>query len=226
MGNFVSYENAETLMQGVANRIAELDGAYILRGSVTFANLPAVLTKTMVGYVYNVKDDFETTSNFLEGAGKKYSGGTNVVVADASTYSLVTPVGSEDPSNEGWYVLDNDDYVLTEDTTVESGTDYYAFVESFVFDVNSTFVDVAGIYDAIDDVASMIADEFDKTQAYAIGDVVFYERGLYRFKAAHTANDDWDVAEVDATTVEELIADAEPDSLTVAQVNALLALLD
>ena len=41
------------------------------------------------------------------------------------TYTEVTPVGTENPSEEGWYVLDGSDYVLTTDETVQSGTTYY-----------------------------------------------------------------------------------------------------
>lgn len=52
-------------------------GGYIPAGSVTFANLPA-LADTRYGFVYNIKDDFITTSDFVEGPGKAYSAGTNV----------------------------------------------------------------------------------------------------------------------------------------------------
>lgn len=82
MANFVSYENATTLMTDIGNKIKALSGAYILRGSVTFANLPETLTKAMTGYVYNVTTEFTTDARFIEGAGKKYSAGTNVAVAN------------------------------------------------------------------------------------------------------------------------------------------------
>ena len=44
---------------------------------------------------------------------------------DAPTYTKVSPVGSENPRNEGWYVLVGDRYVLTTDTVVDSNVDYY-----------------------------------------------------------------------------------------------------
>lgn len=93
------------------------------------------------------------------------------------------------------------------------------------FNVGAGFIDTTAIFDGIEDTQAMIAAEFDETAAYEIGDVVRYEGALYRFKAAHAAGA-WDVTEVDATTVDALIEAAEPDSLTTAQVNALLALLD
>lgn len=42
------------------------------------------------------------------------------------TYTAVTPAGTENPAEEGWYVLVNGEYVLTEDTEVKSGTTYYS----------------------------------------------------------------------------------------------------
>lgn len=41
------------------------------------------------------------------------------------TYTKVTPVGNENPVEEGWYVLVGDMYRLTDDTTVDSNVNYY-----------------------------------------------------------------------------------------------------
>ena len=41
------------------------------------------------------------------------------------TYTAATPVGTENPVNEGWYVLDGNRYVLSTDTTVDSNKTYY-----------------------------------------------------------------------------------------------------
>ena len=71
----------------------------------------------------------------------------------------------------------------------------------------------------------MIAGTFDSTQPYTAGDVVIYEGALYKFNTDHAAGA-WDSTEVDSTTVTALVTAAEPDSLTTAQINALLALLD
>lgn len=186
MANFIDYSNATELFGAVGTKLNALSGAYVVRPACTFANLPSVLTAAMTGYVYNVTTDFTTDSRFVEGIGKKYSAGTNVVVVNEG--DSTTPV--------------------------------------MKFDVISSFVDVDEINDRIDDVREMISDaEFDSTSAYAIGDIVTYGDGLYKFKAAHTANTDWSSSEVDAITVIDLINAAEPDSLTTDQMNALLALL-
>jgi len=62
---------------------AEVDGkissVYKPGGSVTFANLPTA-DEAHLGLVYNVTNGFTTTDGFLEGAGKKHTAGTNVVV--------------------------------------------------------------------------------------------------------------------------------------------------
>ena len=61
---------------------AAVAGAYKAKGSVAFASLPELASAT-IGDVYNVTDQFSTTENFMEGAGKTYSAGTNVVCVDA-----------------------------------------------------------------------------------------------------------------------------------------------
>lgn len=45
------------------------------------------------------------------------------------TYTAVTPAGSENPSEEGWYVLVGDVYRLTGDTSVDSNVTYYERTE-------------------------------------------------------------------------------------------------
>lgn len=186
MTNFVSYANATDLMTEIGNKLATKadQGAYIFRGSVTFANLPATLTKSMTGYTYNVTDGFTTTADFIEGAGKTYPAGTDVTVAN---------VGTDLSPDMKW-------------------------------NVDGSFYNMQLIEDRIDDTQDMIAPAFDATAAYAIGDIVTYQDGLYKFKAAHVAGA-WDATEVDSATVKDLLAAMEPDSLTSAQVQALIALL-
>lgn len=226
--NFVSYANAQEIMTVIGQKFSALGGAYVAKGSVAFASLPAVRTADMVGFVYNVTDAFETTADFIEGAGKKYPAGTNVVIVDASTvsYNEVTPVGTENPSEEGWYELVSDEYVLSADTEVDTGKTYYEKVTtaSYKFDVLGNFIDVDAIETRIDDVAKMITGFFDNTTPYVTGDIVIYEDDLYKFKTDHAAGD-WDATEVDQITVIDLINAAEPDPLTTEQVNNLIGLL-
>ena len=109
------------------NKIASV---YSYKGSVAFATLTnAMLIAANVGNVYNITDDFTTTADFVEGAGKKHTAGTNVSIAETVApiygessdtsvdaektyyisrnggYATVTPAGTETPSEEGWYEM-------------------------------------------------------------------------------------------------------------------------
>lgn len=77
---------------------------YTPGGSLTFENLP-VLSGSVLGYVYNVTNDFVTTSDFVEGAGKHCPAGTNVAVV--ATGTSVSPVYKFDAS---MVMIDLDDY--------------------------------------------------------------------------------------------------------------------
>lgn len=225
MSNFVSYSNAQALMAAIGDKFEKL-GCYKFKGSVAFASLPATVVSTMDGWVYNINEDFETDARFVEGAGKKYDAGANVAVADLSTYAAVTPAGTEDPSEEGWYELVDGKYVPTKDTEVASGKTYYAKTDNYKYDVLGEFIDIDAIMDEIDKVADMIIKtSFDESQAYEIGDITKYQRGLYRFTSAHTADDPWDPTEVEVIDIMELIEEAEPEALTQAQIDELIALL-
>ena len=45
-------------------------------------------------------------------------------------YTAVTPAGTENPKNEGWYVLSGDRYILTTDTEVDTNKTYYERTEA------------------------------------------------------------------------------------------------
>lgn|GEM_PF-5700688 len=115
------------LREEVSNKITSV---YKAAGSLPFASLTsALLVKANQGNVYNITDAFTTTADFTEGAGKKYTAGTNVAVVESMTavfsvsadstvdaektyyvnqnggYSVVTPAGNEDPATEGWYEM-------------------------------------------------------------------------------------------------------------------------
>lgn len=226
--NFVSYANATEIVGKIGTKLDALTGALVYRGTVTFSNLPSTLTKAMAGYTYNVSNEFTTDIRFVEGAGKKFPAGTDVAIADLSTYDEVTPVGSENPKTAGWYEYNSTTgrYFPTEDEVVDNEKTYYQYNEVLKFNVGAGFIDVDTINTRINNVRDMITENaFDTATAYSIGDIVSYEDGLYKFKSAHVAGA-WDANEVDEIDVLSLVSSAEPDSLTTAQINALLALLD
>lgn len=63
---------------------AKISSTYKAAGSITFESLPE-LSAIEEGKVYNISNEFTTTENFVEGAGKKYPIGTNVVCIDIGT---------------------------------------------------------------------------------------------------------------------------------------------
>ena len=81
----------QTEAQVTAAIHAKVSSAYKAGGSVAFADLPE-LTEANLGLVVNVAEPFTTTEDFVEGAGEKHPGGTNVVVAkvgDSCKYDVL-----------------------------------------------------------------------------------------------------------------------------------------
>lgn len=74
----------QTASQVKAAINSALTGVYTPRGSIHFADLPQPQEGNK-GYVYNVMNDFTTTSAFLEGEGRAYSAGTNVACVYAGS---------------------------------------------------------------------------------------------------------------------------------------------
>ena len=207
--NFVDFNQAKALANKVAQRLNEQSAGLIFKGSKTFATLPSTLTQAMAGYVYNMSESFTTDSRFVEGSGKDYPAGTNVAVADCSTYeAVVDPSG--DPSSQGWYELVNNKYVLSTDTEVNPSKTYYVGTISMKFDVASGFIDVESINDRIDDVRDDVAEQFSTSETYKAGDIVMHNDLLYKFKTDHSAGA-WNSAEVDATNIAGEIVPTEID---------------
>ncbi len=197
--NFVDFDQAKALANKIAQRFNEQSAGLIFKGSKTFATLPSTLTQAMAGYFYNMSESFTTDSRFVEGSGKTYPAGTNVSVADCSTYeAVVDPSG--DPSSQDWYELVNNKYVLSTDTEVDPSKTYYVGTISMKFDVASGFIDVESINDRIDDVRDDVAEQFSTSETYKAGDIVMHNDLLYKFKTDHSAGA-WNSAEVDATNI-------------------------
>ena len=138
LNDLVNVKQLKKSAQKAADKAAALEekinntltGVYKAKGSLAFASLTsALLVGANLGNVYNITDDFVTTADFLEGAGKKHTAGTNVAIVEATAavytassdtsvdagktyyvsrnggYAVVTPAGNEDPSDEGWFEL-------------------------------------------------------------------------------------------------------------------------
>ena len=81
--NDSGFQTSAQVTSAINSKIASV---YKPGGSVVFASLPT-LSASVLGKVYNVTDAFTTTADFMDGSGKKYPAGTNVVVVDAGSGS-------------------------------------------------------------------------------------------------------------------------------------------
>ena len=65
---------------------AKMSSVYKVKGTLASSGLLAtLLVAANEGNVYNISDSFTTTADFVEGAGKVHSAGTNVVIVNAGT---------------------------------------------------------------------------------------------------------------------------------------------
>lgn len=94
---------------------AKLSSTYKPGGSVAFASLPAANAEHL-GMVYNITNAFTTTASFMEGAGKSYPAGTNVVVvANESSFRYDALAGFVDLS--GYVTKENGKGLSSNDFT-------------------------------------------------------------------------------------------------------------
>lgn len=101
-------------------------------GTKNYFEATKVMKWSLLGGIFNLEDrylEFGDTmpSNPEQDRVFLYIGDTTY------TYTAVTPDASDDPSAKGWYEKNiNDEYVLTTDTTVDSGKTYYEKEEQYV----------------------------------------------------------------------------------------------
>lgn len=74
----------DSLIQEIDKR---LEGAMSPRATITFAELNS--QKKVNGYMYNIKDDFYSTEEFVDGGGHYYSAGTNVYYTSSGLWDCL-----------------------------------------------------------------------------------------------------------------------------------------
>lgn len=117
-------------------------------GSIFFSELPE-LSDSILGNVYNIKDDFTTTADFYEGAGHEYPAGTNVSIVQAEdiTYQPEEVESGDNPHELGLYEYDSqtDTYFLTLDSSPISGKTYYLMIQTinYYYDVMAATIDTS-----------------------------------------------------------------------------------
>ena len=126
--------SVKTLLKNIDNKIST---AYIASGSSTFTNLPTP-SKDLLGCVYNVTDSFTTNSSFLEGTGKTYPAGTNVVIVlNSGSYLYDVLAGFIDLSS---YRLKTD----TTDSITEGSTNLYFTNARALSATSGTYLPISG----------------------------------------------------------------------------------
>ena len=129
----------------------QIGSVYKPGGSKPASFFAAAPTAAQLGYVYNATEDFTTTANFLEGANIDYTAGVDVaVVVGDPVYTAVTPAGTENPSEVGWYVENAGVYSAAADTTVQAGVTYYTKADSYLWNVLGGFIDQTQFASATD----------------------------------------------------------------------------
>lgn len=189
-------QSAESALRDYVDE--KISTAYKPSGSIYFVDLPP-LERSRVGNVYDIKDDFTTTADFLEGAGKHYNAGQNVAIVVVDAYIEVDPVGTENPYEEGWLEYNGEEYVLSEDTTVDSEKTYYRVGEVYKYDVMSEFINLSD-YVQKTDYASTSEAGIAKVDGTTI---TIDSDGVIHSANSELTNFCGTVAEWDALTIEQ-----------------------
>lgn len=101
----------DATLKGAANGVAELDS----NGKVPSTQLPSYVDDVIEGYLKAADGKFYETKTI--------------------SYDAVTPVGNENPQEEGWYEFDGLDYNPTTDTEIVSGKTYYEKVTTYTTEI-------------------------------------------------------------------------------------------
>ena len=77
----------EAALAELLGKIQALPSSIVPKGTKAFAGLDPTtdLVAANVGFMYNISDAFETTADFVEGAGHAIPAGANVYIANPST---------------------------------------------------------------------------------------------------------------------------------------------
>jgi len=87
-------------------------------------------------YLYNILSDYSVEIMPVFDCGYDEVVSLYAFRVDDEVYGEVTPVGTENPYEEGWYIYDGNAYVLTTDTSVQLGTTYYILGGAVAFKFN------------------------------------------------------------------------------------------
>lgn len=105
---------------------AAISSTYKAAGSAASVAALGTLDAAHEGFVYNMSSAFTTTSDFVEGSGKKHPAGTNVAIvnvgtASSASYKYDCLAGMVDTSDYDSHIADTDIHVTAAQKTAWSG---------------------------------------------------------------------------------------------------------
>ena len=156
---YLDYAGLQRLVDNINKKYAPIQAVRFVSTVEDIASLPALNT-VKAGWMYNIKTGGLTTDDFVEGAGHIVADGENIGAVELLT-GVYTPVASpaatddpkalewyevdainyvdvtadlksgDDPAALGLYEFNGTDYVLTADTSIASGKNYFEQVITY-----------------------------------------------------------------------------------------------
>lgn len=126
------YEQAKAISESFS-------GALRPMGTVTFANLPSVLSAS-AGDMYNISDEFVTTSDFVEGIGHTEPAGSNVYKTESGKWDVLagSPVTGVKGANEANFRRGNVNITCANIGALEANGDSESNVTTFTSNDSTT----------------------------------------------------------------------------------------
>lgn len=126
---------------------SDVASAVIPKGSISAVSGLPTLVADHRGWMYNFSAEFTTTSDFVEGSGKKYPAGTNVVVVEytAGTYKYDVFAGFIDTTAYDNHIADTTIHVTATDKSNWNGKqDALGYTPTKKFSANNTALTTSG----------------------------------------------------------------------------------
>lgn len=175
-------------------------GIFTPGGSLEFEDLPE-LSADVLGFVYEITNDFTTTSDFVEGEGIDYPAGTKVAVVNRGTeqspeymFDVTTgaiEVDSEPTANSGNPVSSGGVYTALESkaNTADLGTAASKSSTNAVTSDSTALVESGAVYTALSNktdntIVSDIESTTTASKAYAVDEYLMLNNNLYKVTSA------------------------------------------
>ena len=222
----ISETNANTYYEKTKTLTDSISGALKPMGTVMFEDLPS-LVDVSEGYMYNISNQFVTTSEFKEGAGTIVPIGSNVYKTSDGYWDVLagTPVAGVKGENESSYRIGNVN--ITKENiglgNVDNTSDNEKSVLSATKLSNARKIGNAS-FDGTKDITlketgalDPIGDEFNSSLTYVVGDFCIYNNTLYKCITAIDTAGEWDESKWEATTVAAELSLGSDNSVTLTR---------